>query len=182
MSKIRLNTELRNKMFNKIKNVFETENTQEREAYLQARENVDTMYSRAFNLARDVVERAYPQDDVKVLKHFKQKYGSPCDVVAKDKCFYFAHTEVNDENEDEETKSHFDFGLYGNLNGSEYSHDEGRKFAYAYYRDELKQNGLMLIYLLNKRANKIIHLKLNTKRLTINFLVVVMVIMMTKLE
>jgi hypothetical protein len=59
MSKIRLNTELRNKMFNKIKNVFETENTQEREAYLQARENVDTMYSRAFNLARDVVERAY---------------------------------------------------------------------------------------------------------------------------
>ena len=37
MSKIRLNTELRNKMFNKIKNVFETENTQEREAYLQAR-------------------------------------------------------------------------------------------------------------------------------------------------
>jgi hypothetical protein len=29
MSKIRLNTELRNKMFNKIKNVFENENTQE---------------------------------------------------------------------------------------------------------------------------------------------------------
>jgi hypothetical protein len=35
MSKIRLNTELRNKMFNKIKNVFETENTQEREAYFK---------------------------------------------------------------------------------------------------------------------------------------------------
>src|SRR5210317_1110255 len=135
MSKIRLNTELRNKMFNKIKNVFETENT-------QARENVDREYQSAFELAKDIVERAYPQDDVKVLRHFKSKYGSPCDVVAKDKCFYFAHTEKNDENEDEETKSHFDFGLFGNLNGSEYSHDEGRKFAYAYYRDELKQNGL----------------------------------------
>ena len=142
MSKIRLNTELRNKLFNKIKNVFETENTQEREAYLQARENVDREYQSAFELAKEIVERAYPQDDVKVLRHFKQKYGSPCDVVAKDKCFYFAHTEKNDENEDEETKSHFDFGLYGNLNGSEYSSDEGRKFAYAYYRDELKQNGL----------------------------------------
>jgi hypothetical protein len=141
MSKIRLNTELRNKMFNKIKNVFENENTQEKEAYLQARENVDTMYSRAFNLARDVVERAYPEEDVKILRHFKNKYGSPCDVVAKDKCFYFAHTEVNDENEDEETKSHFDFGLYGSLNGSEYGGDEGKKFAYAYYRDELKANG-----------------------------------------
>jgi hypothetical protein len=55
MSKIRLNTELRNKLFNKIKNVFENENTQEKEAYLQARENVDKMYSRAFNLARDVL-------------------------------------------------------------------------------------------------------------------------------
>jgi len=122
--------------------VFETENTQEREAYLQARENVDREYQSAFELAKEIVERAYPQDDVKVLRHFKQKYGSPCDVVAKDKCFYFAHTEVNDENENEETKSHFDFGLYGNLNGSEYWSDEGRKFAYAYYRDELKQNGL----------------------------------------
>jgi hypothetical protein len=141
MSKIRLNTELRNKMFNKIKNVFETENTQEREAYLQARENVNAEYVKAFELAKEIVERAYPQDDVKVLKHFKQKYGSPCDVVAKDKCFYFAHTEVNDENEDEETKSHFNFGLYGNLNGSEYGGDEGKKFAYAYYRDELKANG-----------------------------------------
>ena len=108
MSKIRLNTELRNKMFNKIKNVFETENTQEREAYLQARENVNIEYVRAFALAKGIVERAYPEEDVKVLRYFKSKYGSPCDVVAKDKCFYFAHTEVNDENEDEETKSHFD--------------------------------------------------------------------------
>ena len=36
-----MNTELRNKLFNKIKNVFENEDTQEREAFLQAREDVD---------------------------------------------------------------------------------------------------------------------------------------------
>ena len=42
--KIRMNTELRNKLFNKIKNVFENEDTQEREAYLQARESVDEQY------------------------------------------------------------------------------------------------------------------------------------------
>ena len=41
MTKIRMNTELRNKLFNKIKNVFENEDTQEREVYLQAREEVD---------------------------------------------------------------------------------------------------------------------------------------------
>jgi hypothetical protein len=139
MTKIRMNTELRNKLFNKIKNVFENEDTQEREAFLQARESVDHHYKYASELAKLVVERSYPKDDVATLRHFKKKYGQPCDVVAKDKCFYFAHNEgVDDEGEPTETKSHFDFGLFGNLNGSEYSSDEGKKFAVAYYREELK--------------------------------------------
>ena len=139
MTKIRMNTELRNKLFNKIKNVFENEDTQEREAFLQARESVDHHYKYASELAKLVVERAYPKEDVSVLRTFKKKYGSPCDVVAKDKCFYFAHNEdVDSEGETTETKSHFDFGLFGNLNGSEYSSDEGKKFAVAYFREELK--------------------------------------------
>jgi hypothetical protein len=139
MSKIRMNTELRNKLFNKIKNVFENEDTQEKEAFLQARETVDQQYTMASELAKEVVERSYPTDDVATLRHFKKKYGSPCDVVAKDKCFYFAHSEDKDDEGDiKETKSHFDFGLFGNLNGSEYSDEDGKKFAFAYYREDLK--------------------------------------------
>jgi hypothetical protein len=139
MSKIRMNTELRNKLFNKIKNVFENEDTQEREAYLQARENVNDEYVIAQQFAKEIVERAYPPEDVAVLRQFKKKYGDPCDVVAKDKCFYFSHNEdVDEDNEQVETKSHFDFGLFGNLNGSEYSSDDGKKFALAYFREELK--------------------------------------------
>jgi hypothetical protein len=139
MQKIRMNTELRNKLFNKIKNVFENEDTQEKEAFLQARESVDHHYKYASELAKLVVERAYPPEDVAVLRTFKKKYGSPCDVVAKDKCFYFAHNEDKDEDGDiKETKSHFDFGLFGNLNGSEYSSDDGKRFAFAYYREDLK--------------------------------------------
>ena len=134
-----MNTELRNKLFGKIKNVFESEDTQEKEAYLQAREDVDNKYALAHELAKQVVERAYPPEDVAVLRTFKKKYGSPCDVVAKDKCFYFAHNEgVDEDGEPTETKSHFDFGLFGNLNGSEYSNEDGKKFAVAYYREELK--------------------------------------------
>ena len=115
------------------------EDTQEREAFLQARETVDQQYTMASELAKEVVERSYPTDDVATLRHFKKKYGSPCDVVAKNKCFYFAHSEdVDDEGETKETKLHFDFSLFGNLNGSEYSSDEGRKFAVAYFREELK--------------------------------------------
>jgi len=137
--KIRMNTELRNKLFNKIKNVFENEDTQEREDFLSARESVDYHYDIAHKLAKQVVERSYPPEDVSVLRSFKKKYGSPCDVVAKDKCFYFAHSEdKDDEGETKETKSHFDFGLFGNLNGSEYSSEDGKKFAFAYYREELK--------------------------------------------
>jgi hypothetical protein len=134
-----MNTELRNKLFNKIKNVFENEDTQEREAFLQARESVDHHYKYASELAKLVVERAYPTEDVATLRHFKKKYGNPCDVVAKDKCFYFAHSEDKDEDGDiKETKSHFDFGLFGNLNGSEYSDEDGKKFAVAYFREDLK--------------------------------------------
>jgi hypothetical protein len=143
MQKIRMNTEYRNKLFNRIKDVFEKEETQEQQAFLQAREVFNTYQRDTFNVARQVVERSYPTEDVNTLRVFKKKYGDPCDVVAKDKCFYFAHNEdVDDEGENKETKSHFDFGLYGNLNGNEYGNDEdSQHFAHAYYREELKANG-----------------------------------------
>jgi hypothetical protein len=144
MSKIRMNTEYRNKLYNRIKDVFEKEDTQERQGFLEARENFENQQTLAFELARKVVERSYPKDDVATLRHFKKKYGDPCDVVAKDKCFYFSHSEDVDEDGDKkETKSHFDFSLYGNLNGSEYGdNEEAEHFAHAYYREELKENGL----------------------------------------
>jgi hypothetical protein len=144
MSKIRMNTEYRNKLYNRIKDVFEKEDTQERQAFMEARETFNAYQRDTFNVARQVVERSYPKDDVATLRVFKKKYGDPCDVVAKDKCFYFAHHEdVNDEGEKKETQSHFDFGLFGNLNGNEYGGGEdSMQFAHAYYREELKAKGL----------------------------------------
>ena len=67
MTRIRLNNEYRQKFFNRIKHVFEEENTQEKEGYLQARENVDEAYSKVFPLAKEVVERTNLPEDVKVL-------------------------------------------------------------------------------------------------------------------
>ena len=138
-----MNTEYRNKFFNRIKDVFEKEETQEQQAFMQSREDFDVAQKTTFELAKQVVERSYPKEDVDTLRVFKKKYGDPCDVVAKDKCFYFAHNEdVNDEGEEEETKSHFDFGLYGNLNGNEYGGGEDTDhFAHAYFREELKEKG-----------------------------------------
>tara|TARA_R100001440_G_scaffold3109_1_gene8020 strand:+ start:1557 stop:2513 length:957 start_codon:yes stop_codon:yes gene_type:complete len=142
MSKIRMNTEYRNKFYNRIKDVFEKEETQEQQAFFQSREDFNEKQKSAFEVARQIVERSYPKEDVATLRTFKKKYGDPCDVVAKDKCFYFAYTDGKDDDGDyKETKSHFDFGLYGNLNGNEYSSDDSEHFAHAYFREELKANG-----------------------------------------
>jgi hypothetical protein len=137
-----MNTEYRNKLFNRIKDVFEKEDTQERQAFMESRETFNQMQNHAFDVARAVVNRSYPSEDVNTLQHFKKKYGDPCDVVAKDKCFYFAHSEDKEDEEQDDTSSHFDFGLYGNLNGNEYGGgDDSQHFAHAYFREELKANG-----------------------------------------
>ena len=142
MSKIRMNTEFRNKILNRYVESAEEENTQEREAYLQAREKVDILYPQAFELAKQVVSRSYPQEDVETCKSLKAKYGSPLDVVAKDKCFYFSYAKdelEEDENEDDRNVSeHFDFGLFGRVGANEYGDETGKQFAYAYKREELK--------------------------------------------
>jgi len=142
MSKIRMNTEFRNKILNRYVDNAETENTQEREAYLDAREKVDELYPISFELAKVVLERAYPKKDVDTCKSLKAKYGQPLDVVAKDKCFYFSYAkdklEEDDDENDRNVSEHFDFGLFGSTGTSEYSDDTGKQFAYAYKREELK--------------------------------------------
>ena len=144
MQKIRMNTEFRNKILNRYVEHAETETTQEQQAFLQAREQVDNVYPKAFELAKAVVLRAYPSEDVATCKTLKQKYGQPLDVVAKDKCFYFSYAKdelTEDEDErDRKVSEHFDFGLFGSLDNSDYSgSDTGKQFAYAYKREELKE-------------------------------------------
>jgi len=142
MSKIRMNTEFRNKILNRYVDSAEKENTQERESYLQSIEQVDVAYKNAFELAKLVVSRAYPKEDVDLCKSLKKKYGQPLDVVAKDKCFYFSYAkdqlEDDEDERDRDVSEHFDFGLYGSVGGSSYSDDTGKQFAYAYKREELK--------------------------------------------
>ncbi len=96
-----------------------------------------------FELAKLVVNRAYPTEDVLTCRSLKQKYGQPLDVVAKDKCFYFSYAkdELN-EDEDESDRNvseHFDFGLFGSVDEGNYRNDSGKQFAYAYKREELKE-------------------------------------------
>jgi len=143
MSKIRMNTEFRNKILNRYVESAEKEITQESDGFNEAREKVDALYPLVFDVAQEVVSRAYPSEDVATCRTLKQKYGQPLDVVAKDKCFYFSYAKDKlnkDENEsDRNVSEHFDFGLFGECDSeNSYSNDSGKQFAYAYKREELK--------------------------------------------
>ena len=131
MSKIRMNTEFRNKFLNRYVDYAEKEITQESDNFNDAREKVDSLYPKVFELATKVVKRAYPSEDVLTCRTLKQKYGTPLDVVAKDKCFYFSYAKENlNEDEDESDRNvseHFDFGLYGDLGDSDYGRGESGK-------------------------------------------------------
>ena len=138
-SKLRLNTDIRKKIGGIILSHFENEKRIELENYTTAKEDITTAYNTAFKIASNVVGRAYPKDDVATLQTFKKKYGSACDVVAKDSCFYLANTEIKkDSLGSDDNAEHFDFKLDANLSGRFSQSD----FALAYFRDELKSAGL----------------------------------------
>jgi len=137
-SKLRLNTDIRKKIGSLILSHFENEQTTERENFVSAKEDITTAYNTAFKIASNVVGRAYPKDDVATLQKFKKKYGSACDVVAKDSCFYFANTEIETTENERDNSEHFNFKLDASLTGRFNDYD----FAIAYFRDELKSAGL----------------------------------------
>ena len=53
MTRIRLNTEYRNKIANRMRVHIEAEDTQEKEKYFQARENIKGEQDKAWDLAHD---------------------------------------------------------------------------------------------------------------------------------
>jgi len=137
-TKARLNTDIRKKIGGLILSHFENEKTTELENFVSAKQDIDTAYSSAFKIAQSVVSRAYPKNDVATLQSFKKKYGSACDVVAKDSCFYFANILGTDTEAGDSNSEHFDFKLDATMRGRFNDYD----FAIAYFRDELKSAGL----------------------------------------
>jgi len=122
---------------------LEQENTQEKEKYLKAREEMKPLQDQTWKLAEQIVRRHYTPEDVKMAKHLQNKFEN-VDTIAKDSCFHFGYqgqVEDRDENDkvvmkDKFIESHFDFKIDGNINGEE--HNKSDDFGFAYFRDELK--------------------------------------------
>jgi len=156
MARVRNNQGHRNKVLNVFMRPYlEQENTQEREAYLQAREIIKPLQDKTWQLAKSIVRRHYTDEDVKMAYHLQNKFDN-VNTIAKDSCFHFGYMQKkdgietdgdgeyadenrhrdNDDKQDKYITKHFDFRLDGNINGSENSRQND--FAYAYFRDELK--------------------------------------------
>jgi len=137
MGRIRLNSEYRNKGGVRFREHLEQENTQEREAFFQAREIIKPLQDKTWKLASTIVRRHYTDEDVKMAYHLQNKFEN-VDTIAKDSCFHFGYQAKADEENKEDyfNEKHFDFRLDGNINGNETSRTND--FAFAYFRDELK--------------------------------------------
>ena len=141
MARVRNNQGHRNKIANVfIRPYIEQENTQEREAFLQAREKIKPLQDKTWQLAEKIVRRHYTHEDVEKAWYLQNKFDN-VNTIAKDSCFHFgylakADDEQNEKDEDNYVTKHFDFRLDGNINGDESSRTND--FGFAYFRDELK--------------------------------------------
>ena len=146
--RIRLNAEIRNRLAIQFKNHLENESTQEKEAFLQSREQYPLMEKTAFETAKKIVSKVYPKEDVEKAKYLSNKFEN-IDIYRKDSCFNFSFTAEVEErsynshtNQNETIKvvkpqdKHFSFGLRGSTTGCSY--DSQSDFALAMYREELK--------------------------------------------
>jgi len=138
MARVRNNQGYRKKALDlHIRPYLEQENTQEREAYLQAREVIKPLQDETWKLAKTIVRRHYTDEDVKMAYHLQNKFEN-VDTIAKDSCFHFGYQAKADDEHEEDyfNEKHFDFRLDGSINGVESNRQNN--FAYAYFRDEIK--------------------------------------------
>ena len=95
MSRIRLNTEYRNKIANRMRVHLEQENTQEKEKFFQERESFLDKQNKTWELAKVCVERQYPKKDVDMAHYLQDKYPN-VNTIAKDSCFQFGYMAKKD--------------------------------------------------------------------------------------
>ena len=149
---IRLNASKRKSLKDDFRKHCENQDSEHKEEFLQAREVAKDTIDSTFEVATNVVQRRFPLEDVATLRDLQKKHNT-INAVGNDSCFFFKVIDapkVLDRYGDEVEKSkHFSFELDGSLNGdhgsyrySSGSSNNGKNFAYAYYREDMKAVGL----------------------------------------
>ena len=128
--KITLNAEKRKVIADQFQSFYEDK---VKDKLIQAKEQYNLMREKAKEQIEKVVRYHQPQEDVDTIRRMIQKYNRAGGELYEDNCFYVQRPikKVDDEGReyDANDEVHVRF-------------DMGRKFARAYYRDELKAKGL----------------------------------------
>ena len=128
--KITLNAEKRKVIADQFQSFYEDK---VKDKLVQAKEQYDLMRDKAKVAIEKVVRFHQPQEDVDTIRRMIQKYNSSGGELYHDNCFQITMpiTKVDDEGKEYQTTDdvHVRF-------------DMGKKFARAYYRDEMKAKGL----------------------------------------
>ena len=151
---IRLNAGKRKSLVIDFRRHCESLDTEEKEAFKQSRDDAKSTIDSSFATCKEVVQRRFKPEHIfgdRSLKFYEQEYNT-VDVVGTDSCFFFKVTDapkVLDRYNDEVEKSkHFSWELDGSMNGdygNRYgsgSSNNGKNFAYAMYREDMKKVGL----------------------------------------
>ena len=128
--KITLNAEKRKVIADQFQSFYEDK---VKDKLIQAKEQYDLMREKAKEKIEQVVRYHQPQEDVDTIRSMIQKYNRAGGELYQDNCFYVQQpiTKVDDEGRE-----------YATTDEVHVRFDMGRKFARAYYRDELKAKGL----------------------------------------
>ena len=128
--KITLNSEKRKVIADQFQSFYEDK---VKDKLVQAKQQYDLIREKAKVAIEKVVRFHQPQEDVDTIRRMISKYSSSGGELYHDNCFQITMpiTKVDDEGREYETTDdvHVKF-------------DMGRKFARAYYRDEMKAKGL----------------------------------------
>ncbi len=128
--KITLNAEKRKVIADQFQSFYEDK---VKDKLVQAKEQYDLMREKAKEKINQVVRFHQPQEDVDTIRRMISKYNRSGGELYQDNCFNFQHhiTKVDDEGKEYQTDDEVNVRF-----------DMGRKFARAYYRDEMKAKGL----------------------------------------
>jgi hypothetical protein len=145
MARIRLNTEYRNKIANRIKAHLFQEDTQEKRKYDELKANQIDINDNAWKVAETIVRRHYTDEDVEKAYYLQNKFEN-VSTIAKDSCFHFHYQgQVEEKDYDNNVRmvekpieKHFDFRLNGSFDiDNNYSSNRDSAYAFALFRDEI---------------------------------------------
>ena len=127
---IKLNAEKRKVIADQFQNFYEEK---VKDKLVEAKQQYDLIREKAKEKMNEVVRFHQPQEDVDTIRRMTDKYGRSGGELYEDNCFYIQRpiTEVDSDGRE-----------YQNENEIHIKFDMGKKFARAYYRDEMKAKGL----------------------------------------